>query len=116
MLDIDIIDQTIEELENADTTFFNCNNLASLYTVRDHLKQTRLDKELFDVIPAYKRYCQVKKTYQLKEISAEAVTEEMQNVCKELDEFIHALYSNTDLEIERQLIKNTLNQLYMGIK
>jgi acyl carrier protein len=37
MLSVEEIDRTILELENKDTTFANCEKLAWLYTVRDHI-------------------------------------------------------------------------------
>lgn len=112
MIDIDIIEQTIDELEHGDTTFFNCQNLASLYIVREHLKRTNLDKELYDVIPAYKKYCSVKKSYQVNEMPEEAIVQSISTVCKELKDFIIKLYNNTDSEAERICIINTLSELY----
>lgn len=39
MLSLDVIEQTIMELESKDTTFSTCERLAPLYIVRDHLRQ-----------------------------------------------------------------------------
>lgn len=116
MLDLDVIDQTIEELENADTTFLNCNNLASLYIVRDKLNQTKLDKELFDIIPSYKQFCLTKKKYQLKEVAETAVINDLARVCKEVYEFIDELYSTTESKDERIIITEMINRLYTNIK
>lgn len=113
MLDLEVIDQTIEELENSDTTFFNCQNLASLYIVRDKLGATKLDKELRDIIPTYRSYCEIKKKYQLNELGEEAVINGINNVTKEIKEFIDTLYSNTDLQLERDVINNMIKNLYI---
>lgn len=37
-MDIRVIEDEIEQLEQAETSFENCNELAILYTVRDHLQ------------------------------------------------------------------------------
>ena len=113
MLDLEVIDQTIEELENSDTTFFNCQNLASLYIVRDKLGGTKLDKELRDILPTYRSYCEIKKKYQMKELPEEAVINAMTNVSKEVKEFIDTLYSGTDLEMERNIINDMIKNLYI---
>lgn len=112
MLDIDIIDNTIKELEDSETTFFNCQNLAALYIVRDKLGQTKLDKELFDIIPTYKKYCADKKKYQLQEVSEKMVIEDLRKVCKEIKEFVNTLYSHSDIESERNEIQFLINGLY----
>lgn len=114
MLDIDMINATIEELENAETTFFNCQNLAHLYIVRDHYKGSQshdskdVMNQLNDILPQYKKYIDVKRKYQLKQIQEEAVTDSMQKVCREIKEFIHTLYRNSDTKQEREQIKTML--------
>lgn len=113
MLDLDIIDQTIEELKEGDTTFFNCQNLAALYIVRDKLGGTKLDKELRDVIPTYKKYCEIKKKYQFHELPEDAVTNAIQNVCIEIKEFIDLLYSSSDTQAERNQIIELIKNLYL---
>ena len=35
----------------------------------------------------------------------------MKDVCKELNEFVHILYSNTDMQEEREEIKNLIANL-----
>lgn len=112
MMDINIINQTIGELEDADTTFFNCQNLASLYIVRDRLNQEKLDKELYDIIPTYKKYCEVKKKFQMNEVSENIVIDQLQRVCKETKEFINTLYCHSDTELERNVIKQLIEDLY----
>lgn len=39
MISIEEIERTISELESRDTSFANCEKLANLYVVRDHLKE-----------------------------------------------------------------------------
>lgn len=114
MLDIEIIEQIIEELENGDTTFFNCNNLASLYIVRENLRQSKLDKELFDIIPTYRKYCETKKKYQFHEVTESAVDLDLQKVCNEIYEFIKELYSSTESKTEREIIDDLITKLYVN--
>lgn len=113
MLDIEEIDNTIEELLEGPTTFDNVNKLASLYIVKDHI-QNRMETtpdtsenvvdELDDILPAYRKYKEIKKQFQLKEVTKELVISSMKNVCREITEFIYALYGNTECEECRNLI------------
>ena len=117
MLNIEEINNTIEELENSDTTFSNCNKLASLYIVREHYQKplkspgTSVEHELSDILPRYKLYCEIKRKYQLHEITQEGVIVAMQNVCKEIKEFMQTLYSSTDMPEERKLIIQLITDL-----
>ena len=45
MLSLDSIEKTIIELEAKDTTFSNCERLAPLYIVRDHLRGYNVSPE-----------------------------------------------------------------------
>lgn len=38
MTDLEIIEAEIDRLEAKDTSYYTCSRLATLYTVRDHLK------------------------------------------------------------------------------
>lgn len=38
MTDLEIIESEIDRLEAKDTSYYTCSRLATLYTVRDHLK------------------------------------------------------------------------------
>lgn len=122
MLNIDEINNTIEELENASTTFDTCSKLASLYIVREFYKKPEnrngrentadvnrdVVKELNDILPQYRQYCEIKRKYQLNELPQEPVIKEMKQVCQELQEFVQTLYSNTDLPEERHILVDTL--------
>lgn len=118
MIDLKMINETIEELENADTTFFNCQNLAHLYIVRDHYKgasshdAASVEAELNDILPQYKKYVDIKRKYQMHDTSKEAVLMALEKVCTEIKDFIRELYNNTDMQQERDQIKNLLIQLY----
>ena len=115
------INELIEELESVDTTSINCVNLASLYIIRDNLKQGYLklaepqsaivEKELSDILPQYKEYVDIKTKYQLGEVGEAIVIKRLRGVCKELEEFIRILYSSTDLPEERKWIENTIKNL-----
>lgn len=116
-MDIQIIKEAIEELETADTTYDNIAELSSLYIVYNNLKQpikTMVDgvnNELQDILPYYIKYRDIKTRYQLGKTTEGEVIQGMKRVCKELMEFIDALYSGTDMNKERLCIKDMLVQL-----
>lgn len=125
MLDLEEINNTIEELEHSNTTFANCEKLASLYIVRNYFKTTELPgyhvsesvyekdtiKELNDILPQYNIYCETKRKYQLHQLTDEAVILAMKDVCKEILEFITTLYNHTEFEQERVEIENLISEL-----
>ena len=117
MLDIELVNNTIEELENSETNFTNCNNLASLYIIREYLNkysnqtEQTVEKELSDILPHYDIYCDKKRDYQLGNISKDIVLKSLQSVCQEISEFLHILYTSTDMPEEREMIKHTLSNI-----
>ena len=115
MMDINLIDRTIEELEKSETTFTTCRDLASLYIVRNYYKDkpSKLfdaEAELNDISPSFQKYKEIKTKYQLQEVSKEIVVCSMRNVCREISEFVIALYSSATSE-ERQIIVQTISEL-----
>lgn len=121
-MDFKTIQNTIEELENSETNFFNCQNLAHLYIVREYYRPKQssllsedelLTKELSDIFPQYRKYIELKKKYQSKEIPKEAVIGSMEALCEELCEeikdFLLLLYCNSDMPEERKSIKDVLD-------
>jgi hypothetical protein len=121
MLSLDEINNTIEQLENSSTTFDVCSKLASLIIVKQHLEnvgETKVStsgdvvvKEYDDILPQYRMYCEIKRKYQMHEMTEEAVHLAIKDVCKEINEFLHILYSNTDTQVERDCIKEMLMEL-----
>ena len=121
MLNIDEIDSTIIELENGATTFDTCMKLAALYAVREHFDSSSTEdmtveedtvvSEYQDILPEYRKYIEIKRDYQLGSIDERAVETQIQKVCKEIDEFLHTLYSCTDMPTERDCIKEMLKGL-----
>ena len=118
MLNLDEINNTIEELENGTTTFDTCIKLASLYTVQEHLQESEqlkvqeVEQELNDILPQYRLYCEAKRKYQMHESSESAIQYAMENMCKEINEFIHILYNSTETVQERESIKRLITDLY----
>lgn len=116
------IDETIEILENEAETLVDLSNLASLYIVRDK-RQNRLEtltdsveKELGDILPSYRRYCDAKRGYQLGELPDIVVLRALATVLHETEEFLTTLYRNTDLPKERQDVKGMLKNLQENLK
>lgn len=116
-MQIQAIENAIKELESAETTVKNVAELADLYIIRDHhynLQNSRnstSENELKDILPQYKEYVRIKRRYQRGETGEEPVITAMQGVCRELVEFIGALYSCTDLPEERKKIKSMIQFL-----
>mgnify|MGYP006988843435 CR=1 FL=1 len=113
MVNLDIVNKTIKEIEAGDTNFVNCQSLAILYIVREYASScnNETEEELYDILPQYKNYCQVKRSYQLGEIPKEPMLKALNNLCKEIREFIETLNSNTNTPEERDLIKQMINTL-----
>ncbi len=113
----DGINKAILELESRPTTEDTVQKLASLYIIRDQLQSgippvvKDVETELDDILPCYKDYKKVKRRYQLHEVPKEAVQESLKDVCKEIDEFIHTLFNNTDMPEERKQIKQLITNL-----
>lgn len=114
MMDIQLIEESIENLESSDTNFSNCADLASLYIVRNYYKPTSrlsdVESELNDISPSYQKYQDIKRKYQLGEGSQSLVYDAMRNVCREITEFILTLYSSTDTKEERELLINSISR------
>lgn len=120
MLSLDEIDGMITELENTLQSFTDLQRLADLYIIKDVQKSRSNSivdasnatlQELNDILPQFKNYCMIKKRYQLNELPKQTVVYAMKDVCKELNEFVHILYSNTDMQEEREEIKNLIANL-----
>lgn len=103
-MQIESINNAIAELETAETTIKNVEELACLYTVRDKL-QAHSNSAQPTMFPYYNRYVQDKRRFQKKELSQDIIREDIQNVCIEIIEFLTMLYSCTDSEFERQEVK-----------
>lgn len=114
-MDISTIDTMIKDLEESEVTLSNIRNLSALYTVRNNLKvdkvEDKVTEELNDVLPSYMQYVTVKREYQMGETSKEKIASYLMQVCKEVEDFIHALYSGTDTPEERELIRHLITNI-----
>lgn len=111
-MDINTINTMIKDLEGSEVTLSNVRNLSALYTVRNNV--TEIDKvtdELNDVLPSYMQYVKVKREYQMGETSKEKIASYLLQVCKEVEDFIHALYSGTDTPEERDVIRQLITNI-----
>ena len=115
-MNIDTINEMIAELIQQDANYVNCRNLASLYTLKQYLQTDNVEKEYKDILPEYHNYCEIKKKYQMHELTEDAVVESIKGVCYEIYEFILLLYRNTDMNKERKEIRQMLEQIEIAIK
>lgn len=114
-MNIDIINEMIDELEQSEPSLSNIRNLSALYNVKTHLLGTnkfdRTAKELSDILPSYLQYIETKQRYQLHEITDTLLYEALQNLCKEIKEFVQSLYSGTDTEKEREILQQLIKDM-----
>ena len=113
-MDINTIDELIKDLETSDTSLSNIRNLSALYNVRTHLLDidtADTTKELSDVLPSYLHYINVKRRYQLQLTTDQALYMAMQDLCKEIREFIQTLYSDTDTPAEREILMQMIKEM-----
>lgn len=118
-MDIQIIENTIDELEHSEISMNNAIELASLYIIRNN-NLTGINKEetggirgeIEDILPAYTEYRQVKTQYQLNNLPDFVVVKTLKLLCQEIEDVINLLYSNTDMNKERRCIKQMISNLY----
>lgn len=120
-MNIEDVNRCISQLEDDDMTFSNCQKLSSLIIVREFLNSRlesgkfsdsrQVERELSDILPHYEKYCSLKKEYQLNRIGKETVIDSLKSVCKEINEFIQALYSSTDTPEERAVLRNLVGNI-----
>lgn len=114
IMDKTLIEENIIELENSDTTFENVQELAYLYIIRDKLFTVadKTEKELSEILPAYEKYIDAKRKFQMKQSDDEQIIYYFNLTCEELKDFICSLYSGTSTRKERQSLINLLYELY----
>ena len=116
------VNKEINELLNSPLTLSNARNLSALIIVQSYLqnaiqsKPDSLEQELNDILPRYKEYCEVKQRYQRNQASDDELIIAIRRVCKEVKEFLLILYQNTDLQIERTMIKNMVSEVREAIQ
>ena len=123
-MDIELIEDTIAELEQDATSFDNCEKLAYLYICRDNYykrttgminSDTNPQKELEDLLPAYNKYVDTKTRYQKYEVVEQMLIYSMDRLCEEIVEFISSLYHNTETEAERALLIKLVDDIRSAI-
>ena len=113
-MNIKELNNMIQDLENSDLSLSNIRNLSSLYIVKKHLTESKIDNvtaELNDILPSYLDYVNTKRKYQLHEVTEQAIYLRLEQVCKEIKEFLHILYTNTDTPKEREILKKLITQI-----
>lgn len=118
-MDIELIENTISELEQDATTYENCNKLASLYICRLFNKNANMSlldasesvSHDNDILQSYYNYIEAKRQYQQYEVAEPNLLYNMQILCDDLIELISTLYHNTEIEGERALIVKMINDL-----
>lgn len=112
-MDVKIINELIDEVKESDTTYANARDLAALCATRDILTTpTDIEKEIDDILPAYKHYVDVKTKYQLNRTDKDNVIYSLNLVCREIAELVQVLYSSTDIPLERIEIQGMIRNLY----
>lgn len=104
-------------LERA-TTPENVAELASLYICKSNLENglnrqiNAPERELQDILPYYGKYIDIKRRYQLNQTNESEVIQGIKDVCREITEFIAALYSGTDMNKERICIRQMIDVIH----
>lgn len=108
---IETLNNMIADLENSEESLSNIRNLSALYMVRNNINVDKVTNELNDVLPSYMQYVKIKREYQMGETSKEKIASYLLQVCKEVEDFIQALYSGTDTPEEREIIRKLITNI-----
>ena len=119
MVNKDILDNIIDELQSEESLFDICQELAEFYIIQDHMFKNESKNEVVtefkEILPEYRKYIEIKRKYQQKQLTESAVILSMQNVCTEIKQFLRTLYSSTDMPEEREQIKSMLTNILQSL-
>lgn len=119
MLDIELIENTIYQLENSETNIENCNLLASLYICRENYYNqnisivdisSNITNSELEVLPTYINYIETKRKYEQFEIVDEMLICATYNLCRDIIKFVSDLYNNAETKGEQALIVKMVNE------
>lgn len=113
MLNVKDIEASIEYYEKQPSSLENCRILADLYTCKRYANISH--KEKLPILNSYKSYIEAKKSYQLKRTEKSTIIEEMQTLSTDIEDFFFLLYRNTETELEREILKNTLIKVLQSL-
>ena len=108
-MQIESINNAIAELDTAETTVKNVEELACLYIIRNNLQNANKHANSASdrvFLPYYNVYVEDKRKYQRHEITDDIIKEDIRYACLEIIDFLTVLYNCTDSEYERKEIKN----------
>lgn len=115
-MQINEINNEIERLLQYNS-YESCQKLASLFIVREHItkdtpqRTESTQKQLFDILPTYSTFAELKRKYKLGNAGEKAVEISLKNLCQEIYEFLIALHSSTDTKEEKACIYALLERL-----
>ena len=121
---MELIEDSIAELEQDATSYENCIRLASLYICREINKNRNMSAldtskdvshDSNDLFSTYNKYIDAKMRYQQYEVVDKMLIYAMSNLCHESTDFISNLYHNTETTAERALIVEMINNLRSAI-
>lgn len=78
----------------------------------ESVKQVK--KEADDVLPAYKKYKEIKRQFQLGDATKEKMLSAFDNLARELRELIQIIYRNTNTPEERERLQTLLDNMSVG--
>ena len=115
MISIEELNEEISLVENETPTHTSMQKLAAMYIVRDHMSEPSnvVVAEYKDILPSYTLYCTNKKKYKMGEITDAPVMQSMNNLSREIKEFLQALYTSTESDTERQSLFSALNEFLL---
>lgn len=70
------------------------------------------ENELMEILPAYEKYVNAKRLYQMKQTDDVAMVEYMELLCYEISDFMMELYAGTSTRKERHHLEETALFLY----
>ena len=128
MIDVEMLEKAILEHENKDTTYENCEILAWLYIVRQHLREQKEETNLqtkessiqkhsvekSNILPAYFLYIDSKKSFQQGIVSKESVLKHFDILSNQIKDFIKMLYKGSDMPEEREKINRLISEMNVG--
>ncbi len=108
---------SIRDIEQSASTHQQCQKLADLYIIYDHLyglkeaaHSYQAPKSQGEILPAYFGYVDAKQAYQVGDVPKEKVLRSLDSLIYELKELIREIYRSTEMPEERERLKNLSEQ------